>query len=87
MRLTNKLWIGIGALALLSPLGIILPRLFKAGSAWGEWDLSPKMWPALFPGYKSESWLGYIFSAAIGIIIVAILVFFLGRLLTGKDEK
>jgi hypothetical protein len=45
------------------------------------------MWPALFPGYKSESWLGYIFSAAIGIIIVAILVFFLGRLLTGKYEK
>ena len=33
----RKLWIGIGALALLSPLGLILPEKFKAGDAWGEW--------------------------------------------------
>jgi cobalt/nickel transport system permease protein len=32
-----KLLIGIGVLAVLSPLGIIIPKLFKAGSAWGEW--------------------------------------------------
>ncbi len=31
------LWIGIGILALLTPLGIFLPKLFKAGAAWGEW--------------------------------------------------
>lgn len=37
MTLTGKLWIGIGALIVLSPLGLILPDQFKAGSAWGEW--------------------------------------------------
>ena len=39
MRTTAKLWIGIGILALLSPLGLILPERFKAGDAWGEWGL------------------------------------------------
>ncbi len=33
----KKLWIGIVILALLSHLGLILPRIFKAGGAWGEW--------------------------------------------------
>jgi cobalt/nickel transport protein len=34
----KKLWIGIGVLAVLSPLGLIIPEWLKAGSAWGEWD-------------------------------------------------
>ncbi len=38
MRTTKKLWIGIGLLVLLSPAGLILPELFKAGAAWGEWS-------------------------------------------------
>jgi len=33
----KKLWIGLVVLALLSPVGVILPSLFKAGGAWGEW--------------------------------------------------
>jgi len=37
MKTTNKLWIGIGILMLLSPLGLILPEYFKSGDAWGEW--------------------------------------------------
>jgi hypothetical protein len=37
MKTITKLWIGVGSLALLSPVGIILPDRFKAGSAWGEW--------------------------------------------------
>jgi hypothetical protein len=37
MTTTKKLWIGIGILALLSPLGLIIPSLFGAGGAWGEW--------------------------------------------------
>ncbi len=36
----RKLWIGIGILAVLSPLGVILPPLFNAGGAWGEWGLA-----------------------------------------------
>ena len=39
MTTTKKLWIGIGILALLSPLGLILPALFGAGGAWGEWGI------------------------------------------------
>ncbi len=35
----RKLWIGIGILVLLSPLGIIIPAYFGAGGAWGEWGL------------------------------------------------
>jgi len=40
MKTTAKLWIGIGILALLSPLGLILPERFKAGDAWGEWGVN-----------------------------------------------
>jgi hypothetical protein len=38
-RTTRKLWIGIGILVLLSPLGLIIPKYFGAGGAWGEWGL------------------------------------------------
>ena len=34
----KKLWIGLAVLIVLSPLGLILPAHFKAGSAWGEWS-------------------------------------------------
>lgn len=40
MKKHQKLWIGLGILILLSPLGIILPAHFNAGSAWGEWSPS-----------------------------------------------
>ncbi len=33
----KKLWIGLLIMALLSPLGILLPETFNAGDAWGEW--------------------------------------------------
>jgi hypothetical protein len=33
----RKLWIGIGILVLLAPIGLILPELLKASGAWGEW--------------------------------------------------
>jgi cobalt/nickel transport protein len=39
MAKTKNLWIVIGILALLSPLGIIIPGYFGAGGAWGEWSL------------------------------------------------
>jgi hypothetical protein len=34
----KRLWIGLIVLAFLSPLGIILPEMFKSGDAWGEWS-------------------------------------------------
>jgi hypothetical protein len=30
----------LGILALLSPFGLIIPALFGAGGAWGEWGLA-----------------------------------------------
>lgn len=38
MKTTTKLCIGLGALALLCPVGLALPEWLKAGSAWGEWS-------------------------------------------------
>lgn len=38
MLLKKKLWIGILILILISPAGIILPMVFNAGDAWGEWS-------------------------------------------------
>lgn len=39
MTAHRRLWIGLLVLALLSPLGLYLPELMRAGSAWGEWGL------------------------------------------------
>ena len=38
-RFDRKLWLGLFIMALLSPLGIILPEKFKAEDAWGEWSV------------------------------------------------
>ncbi|GBE00205.1 fused nickel transport protein NikMN [bacterium BMS3Abin07] len=64
----KKLWTGLFILAVLTPLGIILPEIFKAGDAWGEWgpDKLEKLlgympeglkrlaalWKAPVPGYN-----------------------------------
>jgi len=51
MKTTTKLWIGLGILILLSPLGLLLPEHFKAGSAWGEWGTGTiKEWIGYVPG-------------------------------------
>ena len=39
MKTVTKLWIALLILVLLSPLGLILPARFGAGSAWGEWSI------------------------------------------------
>jgi cobalt/nickel transport protein len=38
MKTITKLWLGLLSLIVLSPLGLILPARFGAGSAWGEWN-------------------------------------------------
>lgn len=35
--LEKKLWFSLIIMMSLTPLGILLPKLFKAGDAWGEW--------------------------------------------------
>jgi cobalt/nickel transport protein len=39
VKTATKCWIGLAILAVISPLGLILPEHFKAGAAWGEWGL------------------------------------------------
>jgi len=34
----RRLVIGLVVLALLAPIGLWLPEIYKAGSAWGEWN-------------------------------------------------
>ena len=109
MTTVKKLWVGIGVLALLSPLGLILPSLFKAEGAWGEWNLeeieritkfAPQgmkrlagIWKAPMPDYAvpgqgsgmvGES-LGYVFTAIIGIALVAGIMYLLAKLLGRKN--
>ncbi len=68
----KKMWLGLMVLALLSPVGIIIPDKFHAGSAWGEWgtDEIQKMvgfvpqgmqkvadiWQAPMPDYSFKGW-------------------------------
>ncbi len=72
MRITAKLWIGLGILILLAPLGLLLPEHFKAGSAWGEWGADEinklvgylpggfeklsGLWEAPIPEYAFKGW-------------------------------
>jgi len=74
MKTITKLWIGIGLLIILSPLGLVLPERFKAGAAWGEWTIAqvqevtgyiPKglaklsgLWRAPISDYKFQGWEG-----------------------------
>ena len=36
-KFQKNLWIGLLIMALLTPLGILLPKMFEAEGAWGEW--------------------------------------------------
>jgi cobalt/nickel transport protein len=72
MSTTKKLWIGLIVLALLSPIGIIIPDTVKAGSAWGEWGTNEiqkmvgfvpqgmqkltDIWSAPMPDYAFKGW-------------------------------
>lgn len=57
MKIISKLWLFIGVLIVLSPLGLLLPEHFKAGSAWGEWgaDEMQKLVGYIPQGLKKHS--------------------------------
>lgn len=88
MITTKKLWIGVGVLLLLSPLGVVLPALFNANGAWGEWgrDKIEKMvgfvpegmkrlgdvWKAPLPGYAIPGQSRGLASESMGYILTGI---------------
>lgn len=72
MKGTKKLWWGLVLLILLSPLGLIVPEIFKSGPAWGEWSIEEiekmvgyvpaglkklaDLWSAPVPDYNFKGW-------------------------------
>lgn len=72
MKITTKLWVWIIVLIVISPLGLILPEYFKAGSAWGEWGIEEiqkvagyipqgfgklsELWISPIPDYAFKRW-------------------------------
>jgi len=94
------LWIGLGVLVIVSPLGLLAP-----GTAWGEWGTEeltklgfqsiPQgmerlsgIWGAPLAGYDlpalGNANLGYLFSAILGILVVGIVVWLFTALLTRR---
>ena len=111
MTLTKKFWIGLGILIVLSPVGLILPDHFKAGSAWGEWGADEmqklvgyvpqgleklsSLWNAPMPDYAFKGWeekglphlsFAYIVSAVVGIVLIAGIVFLIGKMLAQEND-
>ena len=39
MKEYRNLLIALGVMALLTPVGLYLPRILQAGGAWGEWGI------------------------------------------------
>lgn len=72
MKTITKLWIGLGILAIISPIGLYLPDQLKAGAAWGEWGSDEiqeligyipsglqklsTVWNAALPDYAFKGW-------------------------------
>ena len=78
MKTITKLWFFIVVLIILTPLGIILPRYFRSGPAFGEEKVS-SFWNAPMPDY-GHGWPGYIISAILGVAVIAGLVFVAGKI-------
>ena len=97
------LWIGLAALVVISPLGLLAP-----GTAWGEWGSAeltnmglkavPQgmaqlsgLWGAPLADYDlpalGNASLGYIISALLGILVIAIVVWLFSRLLSNPTRS
>ena len=111
MKLLTKLWIALGVLIMLSPLGLILPDHFNSGCAWGEWGSHEmerlvgyvpqglkrlsELWKAPMPDYAFRGWeqrglahlsLAYVVSAILGVAIIAIATWLIGKCLVKKGD-
>ncbi len=94
-----KLWLGLGALLVFTPLGIL-----AVGTAWGEWrprDFSPgrvphglerlsSLWRAPFAGYAPafvhSPGFGYLISAMLGVGLILFLSLLLYRARAGRSR-
>ncbi len=96
------LWVGLAALALVTPLGLLAP-----GTAWGEWSTAELtrlgmkslpagmeklsgLWGAPLAKYNipalGNTPAGYILSALVGLLIIAVVAWLFTRLLLSKKR-
>jgi hypothetical protein len=84
-KFKKKIGIALLVLALISPLGIFLPRWFNAGDAWGEWSTdqvkkeigyvpegmkkNDGLWNAPMPGYSNGKENNSLFSDSVYYIL------------------
>jgi len=99
MKGIRKLWLGLGLLALISPLGLL-----ASNTAWGEWGKEElitilgyapvgisklgHIWHAPLAAYRvpnTGAGSGYILSAVVGVTLIVIITWGLGRLLSKKE--
>jgi len=88
MKTITKLWLLIGILIILSPLGLVIPAYFKSRGAFGEERLSAA-WKAPLPDYCVRGLgenAGYILSAIIGIIVIAMIVYMMGKFFEHRGQ-
>jgi cobalt/nickel transport system permease protein len=98
----DRLWVGLGILAALSPLGLLATE-----DAWGEWsakDLAQKAGylPPGLAAAEERGWKGfnllpdylsdrgpqfYILAAIVGILLICLLMYIVGALLTRRDSE
>jgi cobalt/nickel transport system permease protein len=102
LRTIRKLWLALGSLLIVTPLGIL-----AAGSAWGEWSVSElaalapagapsglrslsNVWAAPIsryaPSFVGNESLGYFLSAFVGVGFI-VLLFLLAGLVTKRSPK
>ena len=102
MKGLKALWIALGVLVVLSPLGLL-----ASGTAWGEWGLEeleemglgfiPEgmerlagLWPAPFPDYTLsglDERVAYVLSGAVGVALIVLATWILGRFLARKGSN
>ena len=94
----RHLWFALGALVILTPLGLL-----AAGKAWGEWkpeELShtpeglaqlAKLWRAPLaeyaPAFVPNGTAGYLLSAGLGVVLILLLVWAVRWLLARNPKK
>ena len=101
-RSFRPLWVGLGIIILLTPLGLLAP-----GTAWGEWGAEELqgmglgfvpnglerlggLWPALFADYTIPGWgaeLGYILSAILGACIIVGIIWGVSKIVNKRERK
>ena len=102
MRGLRALWIALGILIILSPLGLL-----ATGTAWGEWGTEelqemglgfiPQgmerlagVWSAPFPDYTLsglDERAAYVLSAVVGVALVVLAAWVLGKFLASRGSN